>query len=81
MQIVWLISSKTSWHSIRPILSSLEWLQSELNFTQSYYHYLSSAPVKADGTPDEELEGLSLKNWRKLEEIRKTPGIRRSRNN
>ena len=54
---------------VRPILSSLVWLQSELNSTQSYYHYLSSAPVKAGGPPVEELEGLSLKlgeNWKKL---------------
>ena len=54
---------------VRPILSSLVWLQSELNSTQSYYHYLSSAPVKAGRPPDEELEGLSLKlgeNWKKL---------------
>ena len=54
---------------VRPILSSLVWLQSELNSTQSYYHYLSSAPVKAGRPPVEELEGLSLKlgeNWKKL---------------
>ena len=40
-----------------------------MNSTQSYYHYLSSAPVKAGGPPVEELEGLSLKlgeNWKKL---------------
>ena len=54
---------------VRPILSSLVWLQSELNSSQSYYHYLSSAPVKAGGPTDEELEGLSLKlgeKWKKL---------------
>ena len=40
-----------------------------MNSTQSYYHYLSSAPVKAGRPPDEELGGLSLKlgeNWKKL---------------
>ena len=54
---------------VRPILLSLVWLQSELDSTQSYYHYLSSVPVKTGGPPDEELEGLSPKlgeNWKKL---------------
>ena len=49
--------------------SSLVLLQTELDSTQFYDRYLSSAPVKASGPSIDELEDLSLELGGKWEEL------------
>ena len=43
--------------------------------TKSYYHNLSSAPVKAGGPSNDELEELSLELKEKWEELRRRLGF------
>ena len=67
--IILVINKSVSRCAVVRFCSSLVLLQTELDSTQFYDRYLSSAPVKAGGPSIEELEYLSLELGGKWEEL------------
>ena len=64
-----MINKSVSRCAVVRFCSSLVLLQTELDSTQFYHRYLSSAPVKAGGPSIDELEDLSLELGGKWEEL------------